>query len=91
MTPLLAIRLRDAEVPEDLYNRMNSIYNDYNVESITAVIGKIRAEKVLAEIDAETLNILYETAGKSTKNVNQGPEKKPRRKVASKTHTEQDH
>ena len=75
MTPELAIRLVAQAVPEELDRQMHQIYQTYSVEEIAAAIAKIRAEKILAEIDAETLNILYENSRKPTKNVNQGPEK----------------
>jgi len=90
MTPELAVKLSRVQVDPDLYARMSSIYQDYSAAAITAVIGKLRAEQELVEIDPQTLNIYDETITKPTENVNQGPEKRTRRKAASKTHTEQD-
>ena len=90
MTPELAVKLAAVAVDPDLYERMSSIYRDYDTVSITQVIAKLRAERELAQIDPQTLNIEHETTTKSTENVSQGPEKRTRRKAASKTHTEQD-
>lgn len=90
MTPELARKLADSTVNPAIYEILKPVFDQHSGTDIAAVVAKIRAERELANLGVENIKYGDASVNKSIENHSQGPEKKPRRRAASKTNTTQD-